>query len=299
MKSLEYYKKQPKADVHNHLNLSMTYAQFKKWSGVSIPNFPRRMSGLGEMHEVIVEYTRPAAKSDRHVLDLFDMSLQAAISDNVVYLESSIDISFIKHFDYDLDALLRGIEDLQKKYKEELTFVPELGLPKTADRSLLDKWASPMIKSGVFKNIDLYGPEVFEDIDFFTKLFQLAGKQGLKKKAHVGEFSDAETVRQFVEGFELNEVQHGIGAAKDDAILQFLADNKIRCNVCPESNYMLSAVEHIKEHPIKKMIDAGVPIALGTDDMLFFGKTNSQQIFDLLKSDVITEKDAEMLLAVR
>ena len=97
----------------------------------------------------------------------------------------------------------------------------------------------------------------------------------------------------------MDEVQHGIGAASDDSVLKFLADRKIRCNVCPMSNVMLSAVPSLKEHPIKKMIDAGIPIGLGTDDLLFFGKTNSDQLYDMLECGLITDADAEMLMAVR
>ena len=47
------------------------------------------------------------------------------------------------------------------------------------------------------------------------------------------------------------------------------------------------------------MIDAGIPIGLGTDDLLFFGKTNSDQLYDMLKCGLITDADAEMLMAVR
>ena len=63
--------------------------------------------------------------------------------------------------------------------------------------------------------------------------------------------ADARSVRRFVEYFGLDEVQHGIGAAQDDAVLQFLADRKVRCNVCPQSNVMLKSVKSLKEHPIK------------------------------------------------
>ena len=127
----------------------------------------------------------------------------------------------------------------------------------------------------------------------------MAEKYGLKKKAHVGEFSDAASVKNFVEMFNLDEVQHGIGAAQNDKVLQFLADRKIRCNVCPQSNVMLGAVKDLKSHPLRKMMDAGVPISIGTDDILFFGKTNSEQFYDLVKVNLITEKEADKLMAVR
>jgi len=104
-------------------------------------------------------------------------------------------------------------------------------------------------------------------------------------------------VRQFVEYFELDAVQHGIGAAKDDAVLEFLAQRKVQCNVCPQSNVMLSAVPSLAEHPIKRMIDAGVPVTIGTDDILFFDHTVSRQAFNLVAEGVITEADADKILA--
>lgn len=299
MKDFDYYKKQPKSDTHNHLNLSMRYSNYKKWAGFEIPNFPRKLNGLDEMHEIISAYTRPKCKTAQDVIDLIDMSINDAADDNIVLLEGSIDISFIKQFNEDLDKFLLAIQNLVKKYSKKITVIPELGISKTADKSFLKKWASPMIESKVFKNIDLYGPEISEGIEDCVYLFRLAEKYGLKKKAHVGEFSDAASVKYFVEMFDLEEVQHGIGAAQDERILKFLADKKIRCNVCPQSNYMLGAVKDLKSHPIRKMLDAGVPVSIGTDDILFFGKTNSEQFYDLVKEKVLTEQEADSLMAIR
>ena len=62
---------------------------------------------------------------------------------------------------------------------------------------------------------------------------------------------------------------------------------------------MLGAVKDLKSHPLRKMMDAGVPISIGTDDILFFGKTNSEQFYDLVKVNLITEKEADKLMALR
>jgi len=299
MKDLQYYKKAKKADTHNHLNLSMSYYRYKKWAGFSIPHFPRKLNGLGEMHEIISEYTRPRCKTKDDVVQLIEMSIKSAISDNIVLLEGSIDINFIRHFNEDMDDFLLAVDTVVKKHKEKIEVVPELGVPKTLDRDFLKKWVIPLISSGVFKNIDLYGPEVSEGIEDFVYIFEAAGKYGLKKKAHVGEFSNAMSVKKFVECFSLDEVQHGIGAASDDSVLQFLKDKKIRCNVCPASNVGLGAVKSLKEHPIAKMMRAGVTVSLGTDDLMFFGKTNSVQLYELVKENVITEEEADRLINIR
>ena len=254
MKDIEYLKSRPKSDTHNHLNLSMKYEHYKHWAGVVIPNFPRKMAGLDEMHQVIGSYTRPRCKTAKDVKALFEMSIQDAIADNVVWLETSIDIGFIKHYDNNIDKFLSDVSRLVSKYKKQIEIRPEVGIPKTLDRDFIRTWVYPLFESKVFKNVDLYGPEVFEGIEDFGYIFKLAEKHNIKKKAHIGEFSDAQSVRKFVEFFELDEVQHGIGAASDDSVLKFLADRKIRCNVCPMSNVMLSCCSSARQTAINSTI---------------------------------------------
>ncbi len=296
MRDLEYYISQPKVDAHNHLNLGMHYEAFLAWSGEPIPDFPRRMSGLDEMHEVISRYTRPRCRTAEDVESLIRMSVRDAIADGVTVLEGSIDIGFMYHFGENMDNFLAMISSVVSDNAAKIDMRPELGFGKTFDKDKIHKWAPDLIRSGVFKSIDLYGPEIFEGIEDFKYLFELSEKLGLKKKAHVGEFSDADSVQRLVEFFDLQEIQHGIGAAQDPAVLAFLAKRKVRCNVCPQSNYMLSAVPTFEEHPVKAMLDAGVPVTIGTDDLLFFDHGCSLQIYNLVAKGVITEKDADTLL---
>jgi adenosine deaminase len=296
MKDLHHYITQPKIDAHNHLNLGMHYSSYLSWSGFSIPNFPRAMKGLDEMHDIIAKYTRPRCKTKEDVISLIDMSINDAIADGVTILEGSIDIGFMVQFKEDTDKFLQMINDFVSKYSGKIEMRPELGLGKTFDKKKIQKWVPALLESKVFKSIDLYGPEIEEGIKEFVPIFKDAERLGMKKKAHVGEFSDAKSVRFFVEYFDLDEVQHGIGAAKDDSVLAFLADRKIQCNVCPQSNVMLGAVPSLKAHPIKKMLDAGVPVTVATDDLLFFDHTVSRQIFNLVAEGVITEADADKLI---
>lgn len=297
MKDLQGYIRHPKVDAHNHLNLGMHYSSWSAWSGISIPDFPRPMDGLDDMHDVIANYTRPAIRTPEDVVSLIRMSIEDAVADGVTVLEGSVDISFMAHFSESVEKFLQMITTFVDTYRDRITFRPELGLGKTFDKDKIARWAPPLVESGVFRSIDLYGPEVEDGIEDFSSIFRLAGKCRLKKKAHVGEFSDAKSVRRFVEYFELDEVQHGIGAANDETVLRFLADNKIRCNVCPQSNLVLGAVKSLKDHPIRRMIEAGIPVTVGTDDLLFFDRTVSQQIADLLAAGAITAADAEKILS--
>jgi adenosine deaminase len=75
----------------------------------------------------------------------------------------------------------------------------------------------------------------------------------LRLKAH-GETPDS--VQRAVEEREFHEVRHGIAAAKSTFMMTFLADNRIRLDICPTSNVKLGWLEALAEHPIRKLYDA-------------------------------------------
>ncbi|MDD7417161.1 MAG: adenosine deaminase [Treponemataceae bacterium] len=286
-----------KVDCHNHLNLGMRYASYVPWAGFQIPNFPRKMNGLGEMHEVIGQYTRVRIATKKDVQDVITLAVQDAVADGITVLEGSFDINFVNHCGGNVDEFCQLAEDIRKKFEGKIDLRPELGMGKLFDKAKIDAWVPECLKSGVFKSLDLYGPEVEDGLDDFVYIYDLAGQLGIKKKAHVGEFSDANSVKRFIEIFNLDEVQHGIGAAKDDKIMQFLKDKNIRCNITPASNVMLSAVPSLEEHPIKKFVEWGIPVTIGTDDLLFFNKSVSEQCVDLVNSGVLTVEQIKKIFS--
>ncbi len=103
-------------------------------------------------------------------------------------------------------------------------------------------------------------------------------------KAHAGEWGDAESVRAAVEELELDEVQHGIAAADSAEVMNWLADHKIRLNVCPTSNVMLGRVKSLAVHPIRKLYDQGVSVTVNTDDVLVFSQSVSDEFINLFNA---------------
>ena len=277
-------------DAHNHLNLGMRYASYIPWAGFYIPDFPRQFSGLNDMHTIISQYTRPRCMTEKDVQDLLTLSIQDAVADGVTLLEGSVDIGFIQHCGNSVTRFLDMIQRVYDKFKEKIHFRPELGMGKTFDNNLIKQWAPECMHSGLFKSIDLYGPEVEDGLENFTDVYKLAQKLGIKKKAHVGEFSNAQSVKRLVRLLELDEIQHGIGAAADKGAMKFLRDENIRLHVCPASNVMLSAVPSLKEHPIKILYENGIQVTIATDDLLFFNRSISEQCVDLVEAGVLTKE---------
>jgi adenosine deaminase len=68
------------------------------------------------------------------------------------------------------------------------------------------------------------------------------------------------------------------------SVMRFLADNRIRLNICPTSNVLLGRVESLAEHPIRKLYDAGVKVTVNTDDVLVFGQSVSDEFLNLYRA---------------
>jgi adenosine deaminase len=49
-----------------------------------------------------------------------------------------------------------------------------------------------------------------------------------------------------------------------------MAEAGIACDVCVTSNVRLGVVTSVDEHPLPRLLDAGVPVTLGSDDQLMF-----------------------------
>lgn len=67
----------------------------------------------------------------------------------------------------------------------------------------------------------MYGDELAQPIENFKGIYRRAKKEGLRLKAHVGEWGTAKDVRTAVEELELDEVQHGIAAVSDESVIRF------------------------------------------------------------------------------
>ena len=117
----------------------------------------------------------------------------------------------------------------------------------------------------------------------------------MKCKAHAGEFGNADSVRKAVEVLELDEVQHGIGAAESPEVMKWLSRNGISLNVCPESNISLKRVKSYRTHPIRILFDHGVNVTVNTDDVMLFNAGNSEQYLKLYKSGIFSAEELNVI----
>lgn len=126
----------------------------------------------------------------------------------------------------------------------------------------------------------------------FERAFRIAKRGGLLSVPHGGELLGPRSVAQCVDDLDADRVGHGVRAAEDERLMHRLADRQICCEVCPTSNVGLGVAERAADVPLRRLFDAGVPIALGSDDPLLFGARLLSQ-YELAR-DVYGFSDAEL-----
>lgn len=131
------------------------------------------------------------------------------------------------------------------------------------------RWAAEHAGEGVVA-FGIAGDEQRVGPEPFARAFAIAAEAGLLLVPHAGESVGPESVRGAL-GLGAHRLAHGVRSVEDPALLAQLAGDGITCDVCPTSNLKLSIVADLGAHPLPQMLDAGVPVTLGSDDQLFFG----------------------------
>ncbi len=119
--------------------------------------------------------------------------------------------------------------------------------------------------------VGLDSAEVGHPPEAFAPVFRRARDAGLRLVAHAGEEGPPEYVWQALDVLGVERVDHGIRAVEDSELLKRLARDRTPLTVCPLSNVRLRCVSSLEQHPLPRLLDAGVLLTLNSDDPAYFG----------------------------
>jgi adenosine deaminase len=287
----------PKADLHNHFVLGGSRQYLREHAGRLIQPIEKPIHSMDEMH----------AWNTRNLGGFFEttdgrrMLIQAAFAqareDGVTILEIGEDVWGLERFFHgNVEELVAAFETAHQEIAPEIELRLQIGLSRHCDIAYLEDCLSHFWGCRAFYSLDLYGDELAQPIENFKSIYRRAKAEGLRLKAHVGEWGTADDVRRAVECLELDEVQHGIAAAEDPSVIRFLIDNHIRLNITPSSNYLLGRVGDLKTHPIARLYRSGVDVTINSDDVLIFDSDVSREYLRLYRCACL---DAEELDDIR
>ena len=114
-------------------------------------------------------------------------------------------------------------------------------------------------------------------------------------KVHAGEQLGADYIKQCINDFNPKQIQHGITIVEDKSVMQLAKERNIVFNVCPTSNLVLNYVSDISSHPIKQMVEFGLNVTIGTDDILFFNSDINDEYLKLYQLKVLSAEQLDKI----
>lgn len=129
-----------------------------------------------------------------------------------------------------------------------------------------------------FIGLDLAGPEANHPCRDFKDAFKPAVNAGAPITIHSGEGSGPENMWEAIEYLGARRIGHGTSCVEDPLLMKTLAEKKICLEMCPTSNWLTQVVSNISQHPLPKVLRAGIPVCINTDDPGIMGVTLSHEI---------------------
>lgn len=260
----------PKANLHLHLTGSMrpaTLAELAAREGVALPPplDPATAYGWAAFQAIY-----DAARAVLRTADDLARVVAEAVADDLAagagWVELQVDPTSYA-------PLLGGLEPVV-----EAVLAGAAGLPVGV--VLAASWARPpevaaqvavrYAGAGVV-GFGLSNDERTGRVADFAAACRTAAGAGLLVVPHGGFYEAAWHVRECVEVLGARRVGHGVTAAADPATRSLLAGRRVTLEVCPTSYPPFGVVPDLAAVPVRTLLAAGVPVALGTDDPLLFG----------------------------
>ncbi|HEY7149997.1 MAG TPA: adenosine deaminase [Gaiellaceae bacterium] len=170
-----------------------------------------------------------------------------------------------------------GAEEAREAHGVEIRLTPDIvrGFP-------LDE-AEPVVRYGLehaergIVGVGLGGLEAQFPPEPYAPVFERAKAEGLGSVPHAGEVAGPESVRGALDALQADRIRHGFRAIDDPKLVSELAERGIVLDVSPVSNVRTGAVASLAEHPLPKLVSAGVACTINTDDPAMFDTDLSRE----------------------
>jgi adenosine deaminase len=273
----------PKVELHVHLEGAMRPAillELARRNGIELPAHDepglKRWFCFRDFEQFVKIYlTCSSALRNPEDFELLALDFLAEQAyQNVVYSEVHFTIS--THIAAGRDgeairqALAAAIAEGERRYGVVMRLIPDIVRnvgPALADTTL--EWALADRGNGVVA-LGLSGSEARFGNEPFARHFEAAEAAGLHRVAHAGEHAGPESIRSALDLCHPERIGHGVRAIEDPALVAELARRQIPLEVCPTSNVALGVYPSVAAHPFDRLLKAGVPLSVNTDDPAFF-----------------------------
>jgi adenosine deaminase len=272
----------PKAELHVHLEGTAPPALIRRLAernGLPVPDGvfdgPDRFA-YTDFLDFLKTYDR-AASVIRTAEDYRDVTyeyLASCARDGAVYVELIVspDHAALVHLDPDehIHAIATGIDDARSDHGIEsrilFTAIRNLG----AEQAIRTARYAASKPHPYVVGFQMAGDEANFPATDYAEAYDIAAEAGLGCSVHAGEWAGPESVRAALE-LPVTRIGHGVRSIEDPALVEELAARGTVLECCPTSNVVLDLFPSYEDHPLPRLMQAGVKVTLASDDPPYFG----------------------------
>jgi adenosine deaminase len=124
---------------------------------------------------------------------------------------------------------------------------------------------------------DLAGDEVRHPAAPQRPAFEAARAAGLRLTCHAGEAGEPSSVEEAL-NLGVERIAHGVIGARDPRIVERVRSEGVVLDLCPTANWKCKAVQTLAEHPLPRLVRAGVRCTISTDSRTVADTTLSHEL---------------------
>ena len=163
-----------------------------------------------------------------------------------------------------------GAQEAEELHGVTVRLTPDIYRGATAEQAQTVVRYSAAYRERGIVGVGLGGLEAQYPPEPYAEVFALAKAEGLGSVPHAGEHAGPESIRGALDALGADRIRHGIRAIEDPALVAELAARGTVCDVSPISNVRTGAVPSLGEHPLPRLVAAGVRCSISTDDPAMF-----------------------------
>ncbi|MDT0304766.1 adenosine deaminase [Streptomonospora wellingtoniae] len=272
----------PKVELHVHLEGSMqpaTLLELARKHGVA--DVPGSLEEVRDWYlfRDFPHFIEVYLASVQTLVDEEDFALLAAdaaarlAAQNVRYAE--VHVSLYAHLMRGVSArtVFAGIEaartEAERRHGIRLRWIPDFPGDYGVDKG--EQTLDAVLAEGPESVVGFGVGGVEVPLGPMAELFARARAAGLHSLPHAGEIGGPERVGEALDLLRAERIGHGITCMRDYALVERLREEAVPLDVSPTSNLRTGAVAEIWEHPLPRMLEAGLVVTLNSDDPPMFG----------------------------
>ncbi len=290
----------PKTETHLHVEGALPYellVQLDPARWRPDPEFRARVyryASFPEFERILLEHALPWFTSADRYHEAARLIFAKHAAQNVRYVETSFHLPVTRFIGVPGPEIIAAIRSAAPAGLEVRVFA---GMLRTDFAGELRPVIDSLHEWDGLAGVDLHGHETQATPPDAAAVWARLRAAGKATKCHAGEFDGPGRVREAIETLGVRRIQHGVRAIEDPAVVRLAAERGVSFDVCPLSNVGLRVVPSLREHPIRRLLAAGVRCTVSTDDPLCFANTLTEEYEAL--AEALTFSRAELAAIAR